>query len=427
MPNLIKEAKYILSNVQNNNNKFWYIQLFDDNSTITQNGRVGKSAATHLKNHSSQYDAEQFFRNKCHEKEMKGYKPLNVIGIKNEMKVSNVSNIQLIAKNQIKTNNSTVAKLIEYFTKVNAHNITFATGGQITYSNSTGLFSTPLGIVTQDNINKANNILVEIGEKISKRDYSYTLERLTNNYMMLVPQDIGMRRLDIRSFWDSLDSVQTQKSIVDSLQASLVQASKPSNGEDKVHEEKVFDVQLDLIDDEKVINHVIKQFNESKNSVHVSGRFKVKKVYAVKITSEQKAFQDKGQKVGNVMELWHGTRVSNVLSILKGGLIIPPSSSAHCTGRMFGDGLYFSDQSTKSLNYACGYWGGNKDNNPFMFLTDVAMGKSFIPKKSYGNHYPINGYDSTFAKSGVSGVLNNEMIVYKTYQASLKYLIEFSN
>ena len=91
---------------------------------------------------------------------------------------------------------------------------------------------------------------------------------------------------------------------------------------------------------------------------------------------------------------------------------------------MFGPGAYFSDQSTKSLNYAYGYWGGSADNNCFMFLADVAMGKAYTPS-SWGSGFPKRGYDSTFAKAGKSGVRNNEMIVYKTNQANLKYLIEF--
>ena len=37
---------------------------------------------------------------------------------------------------------------------------------------------------------------------------------------------------------------------------------------------------------------------------------------------------------------------------------VPPANASHCTGRMFGNGVYFSDQSTKALNYAYGYWGG---------------------------------------------------------------------
>jgi poly [ADP-ribose] polymerase len=131
------------------------------------------------------------------------------------------------------------------------------------------------------------------------------------------------------------------------------------------------------------------------------------------------------EHLGNVMRLWHGTRVGNVLSILAKGMYIPPSSASHCTGRMFGNGVYFSDQSTKSLNYAYGYWDGKgSDNHCFMFLFDVIMGKAYTPS-SYHGSLPKSGYDSTFAKAGESGVMNNEMIVYNTAQCKPVYLVEF--
>lgn len=128
----------------------------------------------------------------------------------------------------------------------------------------------------------------------------------------------------------------------------------------------------------------------------------------------------------NIWDLWHGTRSSNVLSILKGGLIIPPQSSPHVCGRMFGNGIYASDQSTKALNYAYGYWGGgSKDNNCFMFLLKMAMGKYFVPTGPFSGNARA-GYDSTFAKGNQSGVANNEMIVYRCGQVKLDYLVEFS-
>ena len=89
-------------------------------------------------------------------------------------------------------------------------------------------------------------------------------------------------------------------------------------------------------------------------------------------------------------------------------------------------GIYGSDQSTKSLNYAQGYWSkGAKDNNCFMFVMDMAMGKEYIPSGPSQN-LPKPGYDSTYAVGGKSGVMNNEMIVYNINQVNLKYLIEFS-
>jgi poly [ADP-ribose] polymerase len=93
---------------------------------------------------------------------------------------------------------------------------------------------------------------------------------------------------------------------------------------------------------------------------------------------------------------------------------------------MFGAGLYFSDQSTKALNYATNFWNSSGSSKRiFMFLCDVAMGKYHVPSGGWGSGYPKRGFDSTFAKANVSSVRNNEMIVYKLPQANLKYLLEF--
>ena len=92
---------------------------------------------------------------------------------------------------------------------------------------------------------------------------------------------------------------------------------------------------------------------------------------------------------------------------------------------MYGDGAYFSDQSTKSLNYAYGYWDNStRDDNCFMFLNQVAMGNIYYPRSPFRG-LPPSGYDSTFAEAGKSGVINNEMIVYNTAQIKPTHLIEF--
>jgi poly [ADP-ribose] polymerase len=116
----------------------------------------------------------------------------------------------------------------------------------------------------------------------------------------------------------------------------------------------------------------------------------------------------------------------NVLSILKRGLVMPNAlSTISTTGAMFGNGLYFSENSTKSLNYSYGYWdGGNKDKNCYMFLVDVAMGREYVP--SGPGNGKQSGYDSCNAVPGRSGIVNHEAIVYRVSQANIRYLVEFS-
>jgi len=245
---------------------------------------------------------------------------------------------------------------------------------------------------------------------------------------MLVPQEVP-RKLTVEGVLPNTPAIIKQNDLLDGLEASFTSAmSTPVKGKDDSQEvaPKVFNVSLDLIESKKVFDLVSKRYSQTKHRQHVCSHLGIKKIYSVEIGNMLAEFGKKGAAVGNIQQLWHGTRSANLLSILKSGFIIPPSNASHCTGRMFGNGVYFSDQSTKALNYAYGYWsGGSVDNNCFMFLVDVAMGRSYTPK-SYTDSFPKSGYDSTFAKAKFSGVQNNEMIVYKTYQINPVYLVEFA-
>jgi poly [ADP-ribose] polymerase len=421
----------------NNNNKFWNIEIFDDGDTTVTYGRQGDDGQTSRKSHGSLSSAQAFANKMIRSKNKKGYLEISVVDsatiTKSAAKNVSASNLESIAQNQIRSNNPNVVSLISYLTKVNAHNISNSTGGQITFNDTTGLFSTVQGVVGQDVIDQANDILVKIGDSVAKGKYNDTFDEYSNQYLSLIPQDFGRRKLNIKEFWADVQKVQSQKQILDSLQASLVTAtSAPKTKKTvKTPEEQVFDVQLDLVECGKTIDRIKKKYHSSRQSAHACHHLDVKKVYSVDINTVSSAFAKDGKNCKNVWELFHGTRASNLLSILKGGLMMPSASSTNVTGKMFSgypgkEGLYFSDQSTKSLNYAYGYWGGKQDNNCFMFLADVAMEDYYVPTGPSDGPFPKRGYDSTFAKARKSNVNNNEMIVYGTSKINLTYLIEFS-
>lgn len=48
--------------------------------------------------------------------------------------------------------------------------------------------------------------------------------------------------------------------------------------------------------------------------------------------------------------LWHGSRLTNFVGILKHGLRVAPPE-APITGYMFGKGIYFADIASKSAQY----------------------------------------------------------------------------
>jgi poly [ADP-ribose] polymerase len=261
--------------------------------------------------------------------------------------------------------------------------------------------------------------------KSSSKNFNKSYVTLLEDYMMLIPQQIG-RKFDPTAIFTSSADIIKQNDVLDSLEVSISSILKSTvpQATVTVDEPQVFKVKVHKIDDREEIERIRKFFKSTSHNNHVSSRYDLKSVYEIEIETMKALFDKKGAPIGNIMELWHGTKASNILSILKSGLMLPNPKSANFTGAMFGLGIYGSDQSTKSLNYACGYWDGKRDNNPYMFLCDFAMGKMFTPTGPTQS-LPKPGYNSTYAIGGKSGVANNEMIVYDLAQVNLTRLCEF--
>jgi poly [ADP-ribose] polymerase len=417
---ITREVKLICSDVENNNNKYWTGRLFDNGDVETEWGRVGVTKDSKL----FQAAGERFLDKKISEKQKKGYQELKLAtGTISEGKLVANNDLKVVAYQQIKVSKPELEQLIDRLVQENVHRITSST--QIAFDNSSGLFSTPLGIVTQEAITEARDLLATIHKGIKQNKYDdKTLLKNVSSYLMLVPQNVGMK-LKVQYLFPDSESVLKQNDILDSLESSLLALKTQPKTTTKPSEvEKVFDVALDLEEKGAEIDRINKYFRSTAHNNHISNRLKIHKVYRLVIAQMREAFEKEGVKIGNVKELWHGTKAANLLSILKSGLKVSPPSTAAIAGKMFGNGIYFSDQSTKSLNYAYGYWDGKYQSNCFMLLNDVAMGKEYVPSTRSMN-FPVSGYDSVFAKAGHSGVMNNEMIVYSDCQVNIKFLIEF--
>ena len=437
MPTVSKEINLVKSEVDANNNKFWRGILYDDDSLEIFYGRVGTKGLT--RTYAS--GGDRHLKKKIHEKTKPfngrkgGYKEINIVSsssgtpVKSKTVVTN--NLDKVAADQINTNSPEARDLVKYLVKSNVHNIVSNT--TMTYNDATGLFSTPLGIVAQTNIDDARDILINLGDFVVAKDFDNKKAKiLIADYLMLIPQKVP-QKLSLEGVIPDDTALKKQNDVLDSLQASLTSMlttpPKSSKKKDQVAAPKVFAAKIELVTSPKIIQHIVDMYEKTMSGSHMCSHLMVKRAFAISIDPLVESFDKQGKKKGNIQQLSHGTRVSNVLSIIKSGLTIPPKNSPHCTGRMFGNGVYFSDQSTKALNYAYGYWGGGTDDNCFMFLADVAMGKHWTPDGTmYTAHEYAskNGFDSCFAKGGKSGVANNEMIVYSTCQVNLVYLVEFA-
>lgn len=419
----VKQEMFVLTNAGNNNNKFWEVTLHEDGSVKSRYGRVGSSGASNTLG-----AGEALYEAKVREKKRKGYRKVEVIGSASAKDM--VQDVSRVAEDQIAAGNDVVAELVRKLARINKHQIMLASGGQMDLDLTTGIIRTPVGVVSEHNVSAARGILPSLDAMIKNGDMdSSAFKNALNEYLMLVPQKVGTRRGWHKEIIPDHAAVIKQNALLDQLEASIEIAQKRVEEAPKSRggspAPRVFDVRLSVLEGPER-DRISAYYRNSVNRNHAAARLSPKRFFTVDIGSMKGAWERRGASMSNHRELWHGTRAHNLLSILKSGLMVPKGGgSINITGRMFGDGLYFSDQSTKALNYAYGYWdGGGKDSVCYMFLADVAMGNEYHPARSFSGT-PPKGYDSTFVRGGTGGVANNEMIVYDPGQANLRYLVEF--
>lgn len=94
-------------------------------------------------------------------------------------------------------------------------------------------------------------------------------------------------------------------------------------------------------------------------------------IYKIDKPKEAQAYR-KWDGLHNKQLLWHGTRMANAVGILSTGLRINPAG-VPTTGKMFGNGLYFANSSTKSA----GYMGMYGKGQGILFLCEVALGNMY--------------------------------------------------
>lgn len=410
--------RLIMVNSGENNNKFWYADR--EGTTVHRRwGRVGENGQKKDFHYGSVGEAIRKTNTTAQSKRRKGYRDLELVeGGEVKRSVPN-RGILDIAREQVNISQSPeLLPLIEYFVSANIHQITSTT--RITYVD--GQLKTPLGVIGHASIAQARRVLAQIRPCVERRGECTSL---VEQYMTLVPLDIGRDRWTGASVFSSVSRVDEQLHLLDAMEGVTVAQSDDSGGVS----ERVFDVSMAREKDRDTLRVIEQYFRKTSNRMHSSSRYRLTKVYRVDIGPDRwdpiKGWTDR---------LWHGTKASNLLSIFRKGLRIFPSSAGFVTGRMFGNGIYFSDQSTKSLNYAIGAAPGQNRSGigrVFMLLVDVSMGKAFTPGESRGGpsygrpQTPPRGYDSIFAKGGKSGVMNNEMIVFSEDRAKIRYLCEF--
>ena len=326
----------------------------------------------------------------------------------------------------------------------------------------------PLGQLSLDQIAKAKDILEEARLILHKKKKDKPeLNRLTNAYYSNIPHilphkinadllrfdddpkiDKALDILDIFADAKNAEKVISKKSAVDAQYSTLnahiewidpldptwkwldemMHGTRAHNhsGLGKLKTHKIFKVVRDQED---------KNFLATAEKIAKEcGKFNPSPVYAKYV--EKRPDLDKEMqalyKAANIAPGWHGTRRANMVGITTKGLLIRPSGVIHA-GSMYGDGIYWASNSTKSINYCDvngSYWAQGSNKTAYLFLADVAYGNQEMARGSYMyTKNNIKPNHSVWAKAGAGGVVNDEFITYTAsgpgQQHQIRYIMEF--
>ncbi|KAK0140326.1 Tankyrase-1 [Merluccius polli] len=202
-------------------------------------------------------------------------------------------------------------------------------------------------------------------------------------------------------------------------------------------------VLIDLASDDKECQSVeeemqstIREHRDGGNAGGVFSRYNIIKIQKVvnkklreRYTHRQKEIADENHNHHNERMLFHGSPFINAI-IHKG------FDERHAyIGGMFGAGIYFAENSSKSNQYVYGIGGGtgcptHKDRSCYlchrqMLFCRVTLGKSFLQFSAMKMAHAPPGHHSVIGRPSVNGLAYAEYVIYRGEQAYPEYLITY--
>lgn len=287
--------------------------------------------------------------------------------------------------------------------------------------------------VTSDMINAAQAIIDELANSsLSIEEFNDTLLKL----FMVIPRRMGNVADYLASSEDDFGKiVSKEQDLLDVMRGQvyikpIVEINNPVDKKDKTILEE-----LGLVFEEADRNDIalIKTLmNESAS--------KFRNAWKVINLQTQERFDKfvKDNNITNTKLLFHGSRSENFWSIIKTGLVLRPTNAV-ITGKMFGYGCYYAPKCAKSIGYTSlsgSYWAHGGNNTAYMALFDVAYGTPYDVYDFDSKYYNLDydklqqfkaGANCLHAHADKGMLRNDEIVVYKEEQMTIKYLIEIGN
>ena len=287
--------------------------------------------------------------------------------------------------------------------------------------------------VTHDMVDAAQKVIDELANN------SATIEKFNENLLKLftvIPRKMGnVRDYLANKMEDFAQILSKEQDLLDVMRGQIYVKHDDEPAEAVEKKQQTILEELGLVMEETTTDEValIKTLmNESAS--------KFRKAWRVTNLKTQNRF-DKFVEDNNINDtrlLFHGSRSENFWSIIKTGLVLRPTNAV-ITGKMFGYGCYYAPKCAKSIGYTSlsgSYWAHGGNNTAYMALFDVAYGTPYDVYNFDSKYYNLDynklqqfkpGANCLHAHADRGMLRNDEIVVYKEEQMTIKYLIEIGN
>lgn len=413
-----------------NSNKFYIAEIHVSGAGkgfrfYACHGRVGAKGRALAEPFHSLIDAQKKYNAKVREKKRNGYVEIDIAvstrGSDQGQKIVNQSAIQGVidtkaVSKQASTLTSKVADLVKHIYEEANQAVSLSLTGSVKSD-----IRAPLGNLGINGINAGRNLLQRIANAIRIGDIN-SVRYGSIEYYKYIPRKLPS---DIRdeTTWilNTIQRITKEMETLDLYEDAL--RMLPVMGlSDLDTKYNALNCDIQFITDPTLLEYINHKITSTHAPNH-SYRLRVVNAFEVNMKNAPQ-FDD---RVGNVVKLFHGSRSANLVGILSSYLKLPHDvgSDVIKTGAMFGPGIYFASDCTKSANYAYGSWAGrpNKYKTAFLMIAEVAMGNVHKTQVPYNYRQPPTGYHSVMGQKGAH-LINNEFIVYNPQQVRVRYLVE---
>lgn len=398
----IKPRYLVMVTASANNNKY-YKQIPHGDSWTAEYGRVGSSPQRR------EYPMSQW-NSKYNEKIRKGYVDQSEL-------VEDLIQVEKPKQSEYKEiENKVIAEIVERLQSMARK----AISENYTISSNK---------VTQAMVDEAQDVLTSLLSISKVEEFNDVLLKL----FTVIPRKMGnVQDYLARTDKDFSGIIQKEQDLLDVMKGQVVQKQiiEESIDDEKQKENTILE-QLGLEFEEcdrKDIAIIKDALGSCSDKFH--------KAWRVKNIKTQQRYDDfvKENNIKDTKLLFHGSRNENWWSIINSGLVLKPTNAV-ITGKMFGYGIYYAPKARKSLGYTSlsgSYWARGNSSSGFMALMDVAYGKPYDVYSFDSKYYNFNyeklqqackGANCLHAHEG-SMLRNDEIIIYKEEQCTIRYLIE---